>query len=332
MGIRIIFPNNGGKYEGGWDENSGQRDGIGCMIYPNGAKYKGGWENNQRNGRGVMTYPNGNVYKGMWKNDEKDKRGIMEYVNGDQYKGEWKKDKKEGKGEFTFANGDVYKGWWKNNIMSYGTYNFLIKDGLSYLQIEIIDRKINLIDNEEVKKKLFLGWGEHKLTNFQNLLNKVTIPSQINFFFQHRNNPEKIDQIEGALNISISSNNKTFQNFLREIDQNIIQYNTLPFPKVELPKGLNEVQQELFTDIAEDYLSRNSKYVVTQEVCQQKVEEKSKSIGKWVKKVRPEAGVPQYALEISGREKKGTLKDMTLSKIHRETEKEKANQRAIALG
>ena len=57
---------SGAIYTGQW--LSGQRHGVGSIIWPDGSKYSGEWRNDKVNGKGELKHKNGDVYSGDWVN------------------------------------------------------------------------------------------------------------------------------------------------------------------------------------------------------------------------------------------------------------------------
>ena len=55
---------SGAIYTGQW--LSGQRHGVGSIIWPDGSKYSGEWRNDKANGKGELKHRNGDVYSGDW--------------------------------------------------------------------------------------------------------------------------------------------------------------------------------------------------------------------------------------------------------------------------
>ena len=49
---------------------------LGKYYYVDGSKYEGEWDNNMRNGQGVQYCCDGSKYDGEWKDDKKHGKGI----------------------------------------------------------------------------------------------------------------------------------------------------------------------------------------------------------------------------------------------------------------
>ena len=75
----------------------GYRKGKKILYYNDGDRYEGDFKNNIREGKGIMYYNSGDKYEGDWKNDISEGKGIMYFNNGEIYEGNWKNDKFEGK-------------------------------------------------------------------------------------------------------------------------------------------------------------------------------------------------------------------------------------------
>lgn len=138
---------DGSVYVG--DFKRGKKHGRGVMTYSNKDSYEGNWNEDRRDGDGVYYFANCTVrsISGRWRNDRPIARlflkfdlpcedssskfvgdfndgvrhgsGVMTYVSGDSYSGEWVNGKREGFGELRFfANNTVFavlSGKWAND-------------------------------------------------------------------------------------------------------------------------------------------------------------------------------------------------------------------------
>ena len=137
---------NGDNYIGDLNEN-GLKNGKGIMKYINGEIYDGNWENDLKNGNGLLCLNyedyekikdidisinnieeifnlklNNNIYKGEFINDKKYGRGILfmnnkeNYLNNNTiYFGNFLNDNKKGYGYIYFNNEKYFECYWENN-------------------------------------------------------------------------------------------------------------------------------------------------------------------------------------------------------------------------
>ena len=101
-----------GEYTGERDD-SGQRSGLGKMVFPNGDVYEGMYLNGMRNGKGKYTWKKGGMFEGEYLNHKRHGFGIMHYPDGSIYQGIWFEGWRHGKGTYTYPNGDSYEGDWQ---------------------------------------------------------------------------------------------------------------------------------------------------------------------------------------------------------------------------
>lgn len=102
--------------------SSGQKEGIGEMVWSNGDVYRGSFVADERHGHGVLYFgvasgSNKNLgeYVGDWQNNYMHGHGTRRYANGDVYVGEYEKNQRHGNGRFYYANGDLYWGPWQHD-------------------------------------------------------------------------------------------------------------------------------------------------------------------------------------------------------------------------
>lgn len=81
------------KYEGYWNTKTGERDGMGVLIWPDGSIYEGFWKHNKANGRGRLIHADRDVYVGEWLNDKAHGHGVYMHSDGAKYEGQWFHDK-----------------------------------------------------------------------------------------------------------------------------------------------------------------------------------------------------------------------------------------------
>lgn len=89
----LTILDNKTKYEGQWNEASGERDGMGMLIWPDGSVYEGYWKRNKANGKGRLIHADKDIYVGEWRDDKAHGKGM--YIHADQatYDGDWFEDK-----------------------------------------------------------------------------------------------------------------------------------------------------------------------------------------------------------------------------------------------
>ena len=90
--MKIEEFDNGAIYEGEWNRNYNETDGIGVLIDEDGNLYEGTFYLGQCKGRGRFISREG-VYEGFW--DDGVREGIGKFKSfdgGEQYEGNWKND------------------------------------------------------------------------------------------------------------------------------------------------------------------------------------------------------------------------------------------------
>lgn len=138
----------GGTYTGYVDQESGQPDGKGTMVYTDGNKYNGEWKNGQCHGDGEMIYANGDTYDGQWQNGVKSGYGVYTWSNGQVYKGDYKNDLRDGEGEYIGWTGFITdQGGWKGNY--YGTSAGDVFEGSGKFEFDNGDRFVGTFHNNE---------------------------------------------------------------------------------------------------------------------------------------------------------------------------------------
>jgi len=80
-----VVLNNGAKYSGEWDSESGKRDGFGIQLWADGSKYEGNWKDDMANGKGRLIHVDGDVYEGDWKDDKAHGKGKYIHYDGAMY-------------------------------------------------------------------------------------------------------------------------------------------------------------------------------------------------------------------------------------------------------
>lgn len=60
---------DGARYEGEWNVDTGERDGKGVQFWEDGSLYEGYWKNGKANGKGRLIRADEDVYIGNWKDD-----------------------------------------------------------------------------------------------------------------------------------------------------------------------------------------------------------------------------------------------------------------------
>ena len=83
-----ILPNKC-KYDGQWNEKTGQKDGMGMLIWPDGTLYEGFWKNDRQNGFGRMIRTDRDAYTGEWLDDQAQGKGTFMSADGTRYNGDW---------------------------------------------------------------------------------------------------------------------------------------------------------------------------------------------------------------------------------------------------
>jgi len=84
---------NGSRYEGQWNMESGERQGLGKQIWADGSLYEGFYKRDKAHGTGRLIHGNGDFYEGDWKYDKSHGKGIYNYSNGGRYEGDWNEGK-----------------------------------------------------------------------------------------------------------------------------------------------------------------------------------------------------------------------------------------------
>jgi hypothetical protein len=101
----ITMIENKTKYEGEWNITTGERDGMGVLIWPDGSVYEGYWRRGKANGKGRLVHADRDVYIGDWLDDKAHGNGSYIHADGAKYVGEWYMDKQQGKGFETWPDG-----------------------------------------------------------------------------------------------------------------------------------------------------------------------------------------------------------------------------------
>jgi hypothetical protein len=84
------------KYEGQWNEETNERDGMGVLVWPDGSVYEGYWKHDKANGRGRLIHADKDIYIGDWKDDKAHGKGIYIHSDKASYEGDWYEDKQQG--------------------------------------------------------------------------------------------------------------------------------------------------------------------------------------------------------------------------------------------
>ena len=80
---------NGAKYVGEWNVQTGLREGRGTQVWMDGSKYEGSWVAGKANGKGRLIHADGDVYEGDWVDDKAQGYGVYTHMDGTQYRGYW---------------------------------------------------------------------------------------------------------------------------------------------------------------------------------------------------------------------------------------------------
>lgn len=106
---------DGAKYTGALDPDTGLMQGKGVYVYPDGTAYEGEFVKSKFQGQGKQTFPSGDVYEGEFKNDKYNGVGTFKYADGSVYEGQFKNGKLNGEGVYTSSDGEVMRGRFKND-------------------------------------------------------------------------------------------------------------------------------------------------------------------------------------------------------------------------
>ena len=133
---------NGSKYLGQWNENSGEIEGEGVLVKRDGSYcegiwkrgrlsclvgryidtrgnyYIGSWFRGKRDGHGIQISINHGEYKGSWRENKRHGVGYQKWITGNAYDGDWIDNKKHGYGVYIMYDGSLYKGEWENDRIS----------------------------------------------------------------------------------------------------------------------------------------------------------------------------------------------------------------------
>ena len=92
------------SYEGTWIHD--KRHGKGIYCDEDGGRYEGEFDDGVYNGVGTFTknWPHGDSYEGEWVQGVKHGHGIKRYADGNFFEGVWVHGKRVGTGEFTLDN------------------------------------------------------------------------------------------------------------------------------------------------------------------------------------------------------------------------------------
>ena len=101
---------NRAMYYGEWNEGTGEKHGMGVLVWPSGDLYEGYWKHNQQNGKGRLIHANKDVYTGDWKDDKAHGQGEVLHADGTSYTGEWYLDKRHGQGREAWVDGSFFEG------------------------------------------------------------------------------------------------------------------------------------------------------------------------------------------------------------------------------
>ena len=104
-----------GRYEGQWKDD--KKDGQGTRYYTGGEKYEGHWKADKLHGQGTYYYADGGRYQGHWESDKRQGQGTRYYTDGGRYEGQWENDKMQGQGTYYYSDGSKYEGQWENGKM-----------------------------------------------------------------------------------------------------------------------------------------------------------------------------------------------------------------------
>lgn len=74
----IVFE-DGSRYQGGYNKETGRYEGEGTYCWPSGASYRGFWKDGVRFGRGTYTYADGTAEEGVWLDGDQIKPGTETY-------------------------------------------------------------------------------------------------------------------------------------------------------------------------------------------------------------------------------------------------------------
>jgi hypothetical protein len=109
-GVGVYTPG----YEGGYDGDTGLREGHGVFTHPNGTHvYDGEWHDGKFNGKGKLTMEKGKVYEGEFRNGKEHGRGTVTYPSKDRFDGEFRAGKRDGIGAAYPNDGTVKIGRFK---------------------------------------------------------------------------------------------------------------------------------------------------------------------------------------------------------------------------
>lgn len=146
---------DGGLYEGQWNEQADCPEGAGVKILPDCSLYEGffyqgqfhghgrfigtaekemysgSWVAGLRSGHGVALSEEGTFYTGGWSNDLRHGYGTEKWTDGAVYQGHYLEGKKVGRGVFRWTDGSTYEGHFADNMIQ-GFGEYMWADGRVY--------------------------------------------------------------------------------------------------------------------------------------------------------------------------------------------------------
>ena len=106
-----VILEDGSKYQGQWNQETGKRHGYGIHIATDGSIHEGYFKDDLANGRGRLIDLLGGVYLGNWKNGQKHNFGKQ--TNGRQkviYEGYWANNLHHGYGKQVTEDNTKFEG------------------------------------------------------------------------------------------------------------------------------------------------------------------------------------------------------------------------------
>lgn len=157
---------NGAKYNGEWDINTGLRHGKGTQIWPDGSRYEGYWRNDRANGPGRLIHADGDVYQGDWEDDKAHGWGQYMHLDGSTYEGYWQYDKQHGRGKEKWPDGSEYEGDYEDG-KKHGYGKFTWADGSVY-EGQFFDNNIqgdgvHIVNTHGDQRRYQGGWLNNKM-------------------------------------------------------------------------------------------------------------------------------------------------------------------------
>ena len=102
---------DGRLYEGTWNEQTGQIEGLGVMVSADGSILEGFFSGGHANGKArKITHADKEKYIGDWKDDKRHGNGEVSTKDGNKYTGSWENDVKHGSGVEKWHDGACYTG------------------------------------------------------------------------------------------------------------------------------------------------------------------------------------------------------------------------------